>query len=173
MQNKKAIEPVIATVLMIVVTIAVVALVIAFVVPFVQKSTSEAGTCLNARLVLSDTASCYDEATNKLVVKMSRGSETFEMKGFLLKLTSGTTTKTQQETAQVLTILGEKTYLITGYNSSNTAVVLSSVAVAPIVVSGTGSKICDVTSTITIAKCSELGITPAGTAYTWLSDNRF
>ena len=163
MQNKKAIEPVIATVLMIVITIAVVALVIGFVVPFVQKQTSEASACLNARLTISDTASCYNGT--HAVVKVSRGSETFDMAGFWLKIASGTTTKTQKY-AEVLTVLGEKTYLI-NYNTGAVLTNLSSVAVAPVVNIGTSEKTCDVSSTITLAKCSDLGITPSGNALIW------
>ncbi len=162
MRNKKGIEPVIATVLLIVITIVVVALVIAFVVPFIQRQMKGAEICYDARIEIKESESCYN--STHVIVKVSRGAEEFELSDIILKVITEIETRTKK-----ISELGfdlpenpheERTYFILREKVSNPALNITSVAVAPIVKSGTTEKTCEVTSQIAIVccpgqKCSE------------------
>lgn len=170
MKNKKAIEPVVATVLLIVITIVAVALIIAFVVPFIQKQMQGAQLCYGARIEIKADGVCYNYTAQNgtlLIVKIGRGAEEFELNGVVLTVSSTTgITKT--------VIVSNKTYLPInpleetsfGVNVSRlfevgvNPVNITSIGVAPIIKSGTIEKTCEITSQIsTIPSCSfeELG----------------
>ena len=144
MRNKKAIEPVIGTVLLIAVTIVVVALVVAFVVPFVQKGTTEADACLDARLIIDDTT-CYNSSANSGTLKLyvSRPAVDFNMNSYIISIVSATGTKTDTGN-KINAPLGQDVKTITNVGAGE----LTSVTVAPVVnVAGGGTKNCDVTTT--------------------------
>lgn len=149
MKNKKAIEPVVATVLLIVITIVAVALIVAFVVPFIQKQTGTAQACFNAKLEIKADESCYNVSSNKTIVKVARGAEEFELSGLIIKLSNATTTKTVTfKTPIPKAPFEEQIYEIDAVQDTR------SVAVAPIVKIGNVEKICDITSQITIQQCA-------------------
>lgn len=152
MKNKKAIEPVVATVLLIVITIVAVALIVAFVVPFVQKQMAGAQLCYNAKLEIKADESCYNKTSGDTIIKVSRGSEEFELAGLIIKLSNATTTKTVTfKTPIPKAPFEEQIYTIPVTQGTNNTL---SVAVAPIVKTGAVEKICDITSQISISSCA-------------------
>lgn len=152
MKNKKGIEPVIATVLLIVITIVVVALVIAFVVPFVQEQMTGAELCYGAIVKIEEAESCFN-STN-VTVKVSRGAEKFDLSRLIIKFSTATDTKTVEITENLPAgPHEERTYFFIRGEVSNTAENLTSVAIAPVVRSGTTEKICEITSEIAIVCC--------------------
>ena len=96
MQNKKGIEPVIATVLLIVITIAAVALIIAFVVPFVQNQLATADLCYKANgIQLDPSATCYNPTNGNLTLKIVwSGNEALNLTKIRVSISNPTTTKT-------------------------------------------------------------------------------
>ncbi len=156
MKNKKGIEPVIATVLLIVITIVVVALVVAFVVPFVQKQMQDTELCYNAIVEIVAAESCYDN-TN-LYVRVSRGSEDFELRDIILKVITNEKTVTKKIDADLSLLIPENPheenfYTITFEQLGITDDIITSIAIAPIVGSGETEKTCEITSQTAISEC--------------------
>lgn len=156
MKNKKGIEPVIATVLLIVITLVVVALVVAFVVPFIQKQMQETQLCYDARVEIVAAESCYDG--DNLYVRVSRGSEDFELRDIILKVITDEKTVTKKIDADLGLSIPENPheenlYTITFGQLGITGEIITSVAIAPIVGSGEIEKTCEITSQITINEC--------------------
>lgn len=167
MQNKKAIEPVIATVLLIVITIVAVALVVSFVLPFLQKQMQTSQVCYNAKLEIKADESCYNLTTDGKIdyvtVKVTRGAEEFTLSDIILKVSTPTTTKTIRLGPGSLGLnkeipanpLEEKLYILPSSSLGiATETSMTSVAVAPVVKTGTIEKICEVTSQVAIAPCT-------------------
>ena len=110
--NKKAIEPVIATVLLIVITIAAVAVVIAFVVPFIREQTSGAEVCFKARLEITRAvldSNAGSDGGGELNVSIARGSEEFELDKIILQFKTSTETIVKEETRNLPNAFEEST----------------------------------------------------------------
>ncbi|MCS7134431.1 MAG: hypothetical protein NZ889_01045 [Candidatus Pacearchaeota archaeon] len=92
--EKKGVAPVVATVLLIVVAVVGVALLVTFIMPMIRESMVKAEVCSKARLNLDD--ACYDENLKKLFVRISRGSEEFQLEGAILQIINETRTETKK-----------------------------------------------------------------------------
>jgi len=162
MQNKKAIEPVIATVLLIVITIVAVALVVSFVLPFLQKQMQSSQVCYNAKLEIKADESCYNTtAPFNVTIKVVRGAEEFTLSDIILKTSTATTTTIKRINGELhnetlANPLEERLYTFTRaeLGIKPTDGNITSVAVAPVVKSGAIDKICEVTSQIAIKPCT-------------------
>lgn len=157
MQNKKAIEPIIATVLLIVITIAAVALIIAFVVPFVQNQLSTANLCLKAQGIQIDpTATCYKPSQEvpgqtDIIVKVdwSGQTEKFTLNAIRVSISNGTTT-VSDAFADLPANPGESRTqkFVKAINGT-----ITQVSIAPVIDAGKGKLItCDIRS-IAPARC--------------------
>ena len=157
MENKKGISPIIATVLLIVIVIAAVALIIAFLIPFIQDQISGAESCYSARVSIKEAESCYNSTNVK--IKVSRGAEEFELSDIIFKFTTEDgATKTVKATELNLDLPEnpheERVYDLTRTELNiDSSLEITSVAVAPIVESGTTTKTCEVTSQVAIVCC--------------------
>lgn len=156
MKNKKGIAPVIATVLLIVIVIAGVALIITFLIPFMQQQMGEAELCYNARVEIKEAESCYN--SDLLIVKVSRGAQEFELSDIILKVSTATETRTKRISLDLGKSLPEnpheeRIYSIDRDDVSDATQEITSIAIAPVVKSGTTEKICEVTSEIAIVCC--------------------
>lgn len=160
MKNKKAIEPVVATVLLIVITIVAVALIVTFLVPFIQKQMGTTTACYNARLEIKADESCYN--STHLKVKVARGAEEFTLTDIILKASNATTTKTinlknkgilanpHEENLYIL----QRATIGSQQPDIDLSGAVTSVAVAPVVKTGAVEKTCDITSQIVIQPCA-------------------
>ncbi|MEM4702970.1 MAG: type IV pilin [Candidatus Pacearchaeota archaeon] len=98
-RNKKAVAPVIATVLLIVIVVIAVALVIVFVIPMMRESMIKSKACSEARLEIE--YACYDSSTNSLKIKISRGSEEFNLTSVVVQAINSTVTNTRQVSVSI------------------------------------------------------------------------
>lgn len=165
--QRKGVAPVIATVLLIVIVVVAVALIVAFVMPMIKESMNKAKACSDARIEIA--FACHDESSKELILKISRGSEEFELVGINIQLANETTTisKTIEKDKQYNWITGaaaitssidlpgqfeQRTYKI-NLTNPNVNIVPSSVAIAPIVKFLEKKYTCDVTSSVLVTKC--------------------
>ncbi|MEM4152794.1 MAG: hypothetical protein QXK80_01605 [Candidatus Pacearchaeota archaeon] len=167
MKNKKAIEPVVATVLLIVITIAAVALIIAFVVPFIQQQLGASGVCYKAQGIQIDSeATCHNE-THLILKVVWNGNEALNLTK--IRLSASTATETKTLTMPLSTPSGsfsipknpgeEVTWTIAttqfgfGGGSDGARANYTSVSIAPVIKPAKGNEItCDIRS-IAVERC--------------------
>lgn len=163
MKNKKAIEPVLATVLLIVITIVAVALVVTFVVPFIQQQLGVSGLCYKARGIQIDPeATCYN-GTHLILKVVWSGNEELN----LTKIRVSASTATDTKSKDIPSELGgpgfslpehpgeERTWVIsnTQFDFTGQSINYTSVSIAPVIKPAKGNEItCEIRS-IAVERC--------------------
>lgn len=160
MKNKKAIEPVVATVLLIVITIVAVALVIAFVVPFIQQQLGVSGLCYKAQGIQIDPeATCHNETHLTLKVVWS-GNEELNLTKIRVSASTATDTKSKTIPTELSGLSlpahpgEERTWVIStslfGFEDNAN---YTSVSIAPVIKPAKGNEItCEIRS-IAVERC--------------------
>jgi len=100
LKNKKAVEPVIATVLLIVIVIVAVALIVAFVIPMIRESMDKAKACGPGNQVELEYAK-QNLSSRTITVRISRGSSDFTLEGIILQMTNSTTAKIHRQATNI------------------------------------------------------------------------
>lgn len=148
MQNKKGIEPVIATVLLIVITIAAVALIIAFVVPFVQNQLATADLCYKANgIQLDSSATCYNATSGNLTLKIVwNGNEVLNLTTIRVSVSNATTTNTLTSVINLPKNPGEEQTTVVSL-IDHKVINVTTVSIAPVLKPAKGTEItCDIRS---------------------------
>lgn len=153
-KNKKAIEPVVATVLLIVITIAAVALIVTFLVPFIQKQMGTAELCYKAQGIQIDSAAtCYKNLqggkTTNITVKVdwSGQSEAFTLSNIRVSISNGTkTTSSVWDKYNLPEVPGEsRTQVFTSDLTGN----ITQISIAPVIKPAKGAEItCEMRSIV-------------------------
>ncbi len=162
---KKAVSPLVATVLLILITVAAIGIIWSAVMPMINKATQYGQSCMNARLQI-DTDSgytCYN-ASGVVLTNIVRGADDFVPSAIQLIVAGGGQSKVfkavnNQATTNVVMLGGATSLEIPGTNEEKTYVVTSGltttseVAVAPVVKVGNTEKVCDVSSRVALTAC--------------------
>jgi len=155
MKDKKAVTAVIGTILLILMTIAAVGIIWGVVMPMVKKGAQEASvSCIGADLTIIKTGglTCHNSTHVKVVV--ARGAKELLLKDVMIRLqyADGSTDISYVRADNLGDLPGQneqKAYAL------NFTVIPTKVAAAPELESETGeiTKLCDVTSEVTIDEC--------------------
>jgi FlaG/FlaF family flagellin (archaellin) len=95
MFNKKAIEPVVATVLLIVITIAIVGVVVAFLIPYITSLTDKQTACQGVSLSIDETGTFTNSSGAYVMVELlSKGD--YNISRIVAQATALGQTKTNQ-----------------------------------------------------------------------------
>lgn len=81
--NKKAVETIIATVLVIGITLAAFSSIYVYVFPFIKEEIQKSQKCGEAQIVIDSAKgfTCYDSSTQQLQVMVNRGPNEFDIGG--------------------------------------------------------------------------------------------
>lgn len=152
---KRAVEPLVATVILILVTVTIGVIVFAVVLPMIQNRLIESGgaACLSARVVVNteEGYTCYDNATQTVNVMVERGPDEFELSSIQILVYYDGTTKTFIVN-QSLPKENEKRMFSVNINEPGKTA--KAVAVAPMMRVGKTQKFCSITSTAKLPKCA-------------------
>ena len=152
--EKRAISPVIATILLVLITVAAVAIIWAFVIPFIQNQISTLD-CTSADIVFDETREvCYDEAQNLTVVPIKKGAGDVSIPRvqFIFSFADGDKSNTR------LTELGANEGRIFYFKMKGE--MPSKIAIAPLIRKGSKEKTCGVVSTVDVKPCTLETVNP-------------
>ncbi len=157
--EKRAVSPVIGTILLILMTIVAVGLIWRVAMPLIYSGAGElSANCIGVdlRVEMSGGATCYDSAAKEVSVVVSRGSKEFELDDIqvVLKDSSGDSKSVFVKEANVSTELpaenGQESYVI---DADDVGIVPVKAAVAPRLLAGETTKLCGVTSEVVLKEC--------------------
>lgn len=154
MRGKKAISALVATVLLILITVAAVGIIWGAIMPMIKNVLELNQACLKANSLNIDTQSgftCYNSTGGTTVtVTVERGPETYDLTGIKFIVVTGGQSKSFDNNTAVPDLLGKKTF-----SSADVAYgTPTEVKIAPVVKIGNTNRVCDVTSTAILSKCS-------------------
>jgi len=88
MKMKKAVSPIIATVLLILITITAMLVISGFVLQTIKNTTKKTQECseILGKISINPAYTCYNESSGEVYVDISLGADSPEIKGFLLSL---------------------------------------------------------------------------------------
>lgn len=154
--TKKAVEPVVATVLLLLITVAAAGLIFGVIVPLIQNKIVEAGTssCMTAR-VMVDTKTgftCFNTTDKTVNVVVARASEDFKLAGLNIIVAIGGSTKTFLIN-QSLPSKNERSIYTVNASGTDPNAIPTEVGVAPIVLIGNIQQYCGITSSAKLETC--------------------
>lgn len=155
-KSKKAVEPLIGTVLLLLIIVAAAGIIFGVIVPFIQNNLMEGeiSSCMNVRVVIDTKQgyTCYDEGSHAVNVMISRGADNVKLQGVQIIVAVDGTTQAF-EFNQSLPDKNEQSTFTVNVNPAPGAIA-KEVGVAPIVKIGNMQQLCGVTSATKLSKCS-------------------
>ena len=149
--NKKAISPVVATILMVLITIAAVTIIWAAIIPMVRDKITTGTACLDVStdLIIDKDYTCI-KSDNNISVKVGRGTNEYDLVKFqfIIQDANGNT-KTEEEDASSIGVNEAKVFTL---NESDYSTYIK-LQVAPIITDGNAEQTCDIAAIIDLKAC--------------------
>ena len=164
-KNKKGISAVVATVLIILITIAAITIIWAAILPMINNNLESGAICLDAvsqvQLLNSD-YTCVASDGDSVSIQVKRLSKSFDLEDIQVLISSGGDTNSFMISNDTTTLVPtgtdiplpnaneERVYII---DTSSIVGSITEVKIAPVVSSGSGGEICDVSATRSLYEC--------------------